>query len=1802
MREIDWMRQIQRKYSASQVSFLVAALRQEDLIWKAIFEQNLYDRLLAASDGDITQWLPASIVIEQLGEPISVMDLKSNPMLPIETRLQKQAVGQYEAILRESRLPSSLAEAGLVALALRERRRVKNNWTGLVQELIGWEAGNQSERIRQWKGVLVCLYGMVPDPAEMLISLYSACPAPHAVDLVLHILLANCLDQETLINRLTAFLVEIGENFPTQWLRRLTAMGRQELARELAGTLLMLRARRADAPSLRADLSQPASQILDLHEKSGLLAAAGSIEEAGLLQKKLQKDLESWQRDMLLEEIANRRTTLTQNEIRNFVEVFQAEPAQMAEFLMQLAELPEDIVTAEVLESMPAALQLKNALSVMKRDRSDAHEANARKSLDDLRREMGISGKAYASRLDLDWHPDEVLTDLLALQLYREAATFGEMLLIERRSDARVCSGLSAAYQELGNQFDATCYGYLASLLKPDRWEYLRSLGKILERYEDWDGAYEARARLVETGQDVGLGDWICLAECGLKTHRFEKAIEAGGQALLIDGQNGAAHYVMGLAKLSAGEVEDGIEHLTTATLVKPENPDAWLSLADAYSQSGQTQRALETLRSAALSVPESAEVNYQLAVLYRQNQEYSEALPFLKKAASLSPHSAEVASQLSQTLLNLGYLDEAEGFLEQARNQWPGNHDIAYTQANVFIAQNRKNDALPPLEVAVKARNAPKEWFMLYAETLIGDAQLVFAREGKVDYTRLVNAKQALEKVLAFDPDHRDAQVLYAEVLLAKGEYEPALGIYQSLMEGMDSSISSKDWRIRAGFGKAALQLGKVDAALASLQSAANNQPNQAGILQLLAEAYRAAVLPKEAMQEANRVLKMNPNDPETLIWFARMALMLGDHESAIQTLKCLTELRPEKSHFWIELAGLQVEVGRVEEAKRTLNLMLSHETVNLDGFKRAASLFLQIQDYKQAAFCLERAVLLNHSEDADLLFILGCLEYLAGDDKAALGHIQVGTELQPESAPFFVLECDILNRLERHQAAEACLEQAAKLLETQTAVTVPADAMINHLPEDFIRSITLPEYIYLRKAEACFAAGDPICGEGYLQQCLSLNPAWLAARLMLVEMRRGHLEVDKAVQLIDEMVDELSFEQSAESERRWWVELLCAKVEIELEKGQYQDAARALQPALAFGPEFPRVMAAQSRILISRGEWKAAEGLYLSAVRGMEQSSAESIDFEWFYKHTPILCRQLDTAHLWMSQAAVDNRQWSQAIAWCEEYLDALPAHMGGQLMLVSHILRLLEDRDLYQDLGSDHHAPVTTMPDAACSASFDRAASLLVQSEKYPQIEFLKALGEAAFKPSAETISLAVSKLENQEQASLLLALLRRQGNQAGALQIAVKLPQTYRSAIQQALCFLEENQEAGLKHLENRLLAEPENPLLVAAKAELHVAAGQPSMALSAFQSALAIWPDEPKWQAGAARMAEKMDDIELALRHWQSAVRCQPDDAGYRLALAAVYLRRQLPSKALEVLEPLQEKNAGQAQLWALYARAFLQMRYLDKSLICAQKAIQLEPASGDYCLLAAQIARESENMKLALNYGAQAFSLEKNSLAITQFLSQIHTENGDYEKALKVIEQSSPAVQQTTPALHARAWLIRNIHGAAVALPLLDEIIEREPRNVEVIAMKAEFLLETGDLKNAEKTAIEALKMDPRQSRLNLLVGRMKHNAGQLDQAVQYLSEAIRQNSEEIEAYLELGKTYQERRENGKAIQIYQQAIRVSPNDFRSYFNAGLILRESKDYVEAETMLRKAAELSPDNVNIRRQLGAIVALNLVHNS
>ena len=121
-------------------------------------------------------------------------------------------------------------------------------------------------------------------------------------------------------------------------------------------------------------------------------------------------------------------------------------------------------------------------------------------------------------------------------------------------------------------------------------------------------------------------------------------------------------------------------------------------------------------------------------------------------------------------------------------------------------------------------------------------------------------------------------------------------------------------------------------------------------------------------------------------------------------------------------------------------------------------------------------------------------------------------------------------------------------------------------------------------------------------------------------------------------------------------------------------------------------------------------------------------------------------------------------------------------------------------------------------------------------------------------------------------------------------------------------------------------------------------------------------------------------------------------------------------------------------------------------------------------------------------------------------------------------------------------------------------------------------------------------------SKLNYQVGSLFLRSGQLDQALSYLSKSIQLTPHFIDAYIEIGKTLQARRETAKALDYLEKAMQVAPHDPRPFLQAGIMLKEGKDYLGAEAMLKKAASLAPEDVNIKRQLAAVIAMAIIHQN
>ena len=141
-----------------------------------------------------------------------------------------------------------------------------------------------------------------------------------------------------------------------------------------------------------------------------------------------------------------------------------------------------------------------------------------------------------------------------------------------------------------------------------------------------------------------------------------------------------------------------------------------------------------------------------------------------------------------------------------------------------------------------------------------------------------------------------------------------------------------------------------------------------------------------------------------------------------------------------------------------------------------------------------------------------------------------------------------------------------------------------------------------------------------------------------------------------------------------------------------------------------------------------------------------------------------------------------------------------------------------------------------------------------------------------------------------------------------------------------------------------------------------------------------------------------------------------------------------------------------------------------------------------------------------------------------------------------------------------------------------------------------------GDKSGAEISAQRSLKMQEMQPKMQRFLGRIEFEGGHLDQAIHHYSQAIAQAPQQVDVYLDLSNAYVQQRDFDLALKTLNKAMELDASDARPLLAAVNLLRNAKDYARAETLLRKAAEIAPSDLNIRRQLGAVIALNLVHSS
>lgn len=1764
--------EFKRLFDDHQLPIVLYALRQDPLVWQEIEKDDFFSKAEEYCGSRVELWNPATLSLLAMDHPIPLDSLTQQPLMSIDTKLRQQAARAYEETIRNPQSLPTLSKVGLLALALRERRRVKNTWVGISAEL-PWNIPNANA---SWISILGCLVGMLPQDDNLLQNLLpdpSSDNYPDAVYAVEHAVLCQPTTTEDQVKVLSLVAGNLDAKAQLVWVNALYRHGLPDLACAIAAHWV------ASTKPLTA--KKTIVDIQQYQEKAALNAAAGDTKTAVELLTSAFESLCSLQ-------------------------------AEITSQLSHTAYQDHDLLTAvhagqQTIELSDASLRSAFSPFYAKLLAETGHADEAKKYLSqELTTPNGLLDSATVYQLEGDILSAQKNTRRVWEEFHNAPLTdnptswlsmIDQMVSIGLREEARsacqtACNRFpayralwirkSSLNEDAGKITCAISAAELAVALNPADLDFRRKLAEMYAQQGVWEKELNERQAILAQADSSSIADSLAVAASALHANQPELAETISQKILQSDPENGLAHAYLGQAYQCDGDTSLALQHLTQATLLIPEHPQPWLALSEIQQESGDHVKALETLRAAALAAPDSPQIQLSLGKLYLSREAPSQAITYLRQAAALRPTDLKTSLYLGKTLQALGHTEEACAVLAKARQAEPLNPDLAYQHALALIANNDKSSALPVLSVVLNTDPKEVNPYILYARTVLEilggyqpsritiNANQSLLLDNEVTQEAIKNIRKALD----IEPEDVESRLLLADTLVIGGNAQEALEEYLRLGNTVAQSDPDRAWRVQFGVGCAALAIGQMDTALASLHEAVQNRPDNLLAQQTLVQAYEASHLPDEALQTARKAVQLAPHDIDNLLWFANTAERLNSPVDAIETLHRAEQLAPDHPELLLSISRYQTEIGDIEAASKTLSRMLTIDSATPQDLHRAAKGFINIKQYAGATTALTQAIQLSSVPSAELYSDLSSVQEESEDYQSALEAIQKAEEISPQETGFYLRQSDVLSKMGRHQAALACLQHALQLQQSDLA-----SARGNKSAQN----VQNAHAIFMRMSGLDVAVGDFTHALQHALDAHHANPNDLPTRCAAADLAMDMLETDLASDLTA---------STFSTEEAWTdatIDLIALRIDIALEKHNLSEADAILKSLSEENQQDLRFRLDKARLLIARGEISEANEIYQQVSGDLPSLAATYLENR--------------SIRLLTEAAAVLTGlfRWNEAFGLLQQ-LTTLPNPNPRSLMcLCQAMIEASLALPICKTVEASAHAPDPTILDTPHHQLFQQTILKLQALTASPEIQRCQMVGELAYGASPFQADQVLGKTTTSIEKSALIFSYHQHEDLQSAQSIADTGLDDSRVLLTWALSQGQIRSDETINAIQRAVEMMPTHPLVQAAYALVPSIEHDSSVQILAWETALSIWPNEPDWHIHAAQLYHEHGFEVDAIRQYQNANELEPQNPEIILALSNLYLARGDCSKVVKMLEPLSRSADANVDIWYTLARGYSNQGKFGEATRCVEEALAINPDDCLSLLLSGTLALAQGNSDLAQARAKNVLASDPQNTGAVQLVIQTQVAAGEYDQALYTIETSLTRVHDPRPILTEKIRIIQQTKGTQSAVSLLEDAVRQYPEDSSLLTLLAEAYAQLGQREQAAKIAQAALQLKPDDPTLHLLLGRLQRKTGQLDQAIFHLGEAIRETPGSIEPYLELGRAYQERREYLQAIQIYKQAIQIMPRDSRPYYQAGLLLRENKDYQAAENMLRKASDLAPEDVNIRRQLGAIIALNLVYH-
>ena len=152
-----------------------------------------------------------------------------------------------------------------------------------------------------------------------------------------------------------------------------------------------------------------------------------------------------------------------------------------------------------------------------------------------------------------------------------------------------------------------------------------------------------------------------------------------------------------------------------------------------------------------------------------------------------------------------------------------------------------------------------------------------------------------------------------------------------------------------------------------------------------------------EKAAEALDRAIKAEPKNAQYLSTRALLCEYLEQPNEAAVFYQKVVELAPGNGTSWINLARTQAQCDKPEEAIKSLRKAVAIDPKNPDSLELLGSHLLKARQFDEARKLLTQVVVMK-PRSGDVLFDIGQLEQLAGNNAAALAAYEKGLKISPD------------------------------------------------------------------------------------------------------------------------------------------------------------------------------------------------------------------------------------------------------------------------------------------------------------------------------------------------------------------------------------------------------------------------------------------------------------------------------------------------------------------------------------------------------------------------------------------------------------------------------------------------------------------------------------------------------------------------------------------------------------------------------------------------------------------------------------